>query len=277
MSCHWQTIMQCFDPVALTIGSFQITWYAILFLVAWQAAFQVVVLFEKHTKQSLFSRAEWEELSWLLLFAGFLGARLGFAVFYEPTFFLSHPSRLFLPYDFMTQAWVPIRGMSFHGGLLGVAILLCWYTRKKQKNFWQVTDRLVVVAPLVSFFGRIGNFLNQELPGVVTSHAVGVYFPGDVFLRHPVMLYSALGEGLFLFGWMLFWKKRIQRQGGLTFLYILSYAGVRILLEMWRQPDPGVALLFGSISRGQALSFFLIIVALIGWFWLKKHDTIRDT
>ena len=204
MVCHWQTIMQCFDPIALAVGSFQITWYALCFLLAWQVATQVLLWLIRKENSSLLTKEEWSNLSWALLLGGFLGARIGFALFYEPVFFLRHPSRLLLPYDVVTGTWVSIRGMSFHGGVVGIAFTLLWYARYKQRDFWQLTDTLAVVAPLVSFFGRIGNFLNQELPGVITRSHIGMYFPGEIVLRHPVTLYSALGEGLFLFGWMLF-------------------------------------------------------------------------
>ncbi len=271
MQCQWQTLMQCIDPIAITVGSFQITWYALCFLVAWAAAFHGTLYFEKRHKDGAFmSRAMWQSLFWWLLLGAFLSARLGFAVFYEPIFFLKYPERLFIPYDFVAHEWLAIRGMSFHGGVVGVGLTLLWWSRARNIRMWNIADRLVVAAPLLAIFGRLGNFLNQELPGRITTHPWGMYFSGETLLRHPSTLYALLGEGVLLFCWMKHWQKRVVRPGVLTVIYLGSYAVVRFVLEYWREPDPEVSLALGVLTRGQILSLGMIFLALLGWFWVRK-------
>lgn len=278
MVCSWQHSMTCWDPIALAVGSFQIHWYALCFLVAWAAAFHGTLYFEKkHKAGELMSRDMWQSLFWWLLFGGFLGARLGFVLFYEPYFFWQHLSQIFIPYDFVEHTWTQIRGMSFHGGVIGVGLTLLWWSRTRNMGVWNITDRLAVVAPLLAIFGRLGNFFNQELPGRITTMPWGMHFPGEIVLRHPSTLYALLGEGVLLFLWMVYWRKRVVRPGILTCVYLSSYAVVRFVLEFWRQPDPGVGLFLEVLTRGQVLSLGMIIVAAFSLVWLKKHGTIKDS
>jgi phosphatidylglycerol---prolipoprotein diacylglyceryl transferase len=272
MICSWQDIMQCFDPIALTVGSFQIHWYAICFLLAWTVALLVTLYLEqKDEEKRLMSAAMWQDLFWWLLLGAFVGARVGFALFYEPVFFEQHLGTLFLPYDFATDTFVPFRGMSFHGGVLGVAVTLVLWSYQKKHSLFSLTDRLVLVAPLVSLFGRLGNFLNQELPGRITESSFGVHFPGEQVLRHPATLYELLFEGVFLFLWLQWWRKCCPKPGTLTALYLVSYSLIRFILEYFRQPDSGVALLWDMFTRGQILSSVMFFAGIFVWFWSSKR------
>ncbi|MEK9173899.1 MAG: prolipoprotein diacylglyceryl transferase [Patescibacteria group bacterium] len=277
MVVRWQSIMELFDPIAITIGSFQIHWYALCFLLAWLAALVVTLSFEQKNREArLMSAALWQDLFWWLLFGGLVGARIGFAIFYEPVFFWNHPGTLFLPYDFVTETFVPFRGLSFHGGLLGVGVVLGIWSYQKKIALFALTDRLALIAPVISVFGRLGNFLNQELPGRITESTFGVYFPGETVLRHPATLYGLFFEGIFLFWWLGFWQKRVAKPGTLTVLYLVSYGLVRFILEYFREPDPGVALLWDTFTRGQLLSLGMFFGAGLVWFWSSKHATIEN-
>ncbi len=269
--------MQCFDPIALTVGSFQIYWYAVCFLLAWIVALRVTLHLEiRDEEKRLMSTAMWQDLFWWLLLGAFVGARVGFALFYEPVFFWEHLGRLFLPYDFVTETFVPFRGMSFHGGVLGVGLVLGIWSYRKRIKLFSLTDRLALIAPCVSLFGRLGNFLNQELPGRITDSLFGMYFPGDQVLRHPATLYELLFEGIFLFLWLQWWRKWCPRPGTLTALYLVSYSLIRFILEYFRQPDPGVVLLWDMFTRGQVLSLGMFFGGIFVWFWSSKYATIKN-
>ncbi len=270
--------MNCFDPIALSVGSFTIYWYALFFLLAWVGVSSAFYYFEKQKSSSeRIKTEEIEGLFWGLLLCGFVGARLGYVFFYDPSYFAGHPLEIFIPYNFTTHTWTTLRGMSYHGGFLGVALGGFYYARKYKISWQSLGDRLALVAPIGSFFGRLGNFLNQELPGKVTEMGWGMYFPGESVLRHPVTLYSAFLEGIFLFGWMLLWRRIIKREGDLMLWYIFSYGVVRMIVEIWREPDPGVSLLLDVFSRGQLLSLAMIFVAFFGWFFRAKHVSIEST
>jgi phosphatidylglycerol---prolipoprotein diacylglyceryl transferase len=278
MSGMWQNSMMYFDPVAFSIGSFYIYWYALFFLLAWWCSYQTLLYFEKKedTKKQI-SRERLEEISWILLLGVFVGARLGYVFFYAPEYFLEHMSQIFLPYDFARSEWASLRGMSFHGGVIGAVVATLYCAQKYKVRVLALGDRLVLVAPIASFFGRFGNFLNQELAGKVTNQPWGVYFPNEVVLRHPVTLYSAFFEGVVLFGWLVLWKKYLKREGDLTILYFISYGCIRLGLEYFREPDFGVGLFLDTFSRGQVLSIILIISAFVLWFIRPKYASIEST
>ena len=92
---------------------------------------------------------------------------------------------------------------------------------------------------------------------------------GELDPRHPSQIYEALLEGALLFGilWILRTRFRLPN-GVLTGAFFLGYAVLRIVGEFFREPD---APLTGSLTRGQFLSIFLILIA-SGFFlsaWLK--------
>jgi phosphatidylglycerol---prolipoprotein diacylglyceryl transferase len=278
MNCGWQQLMNCIDPIALSIGSFQITWYALCFLMAWWVAYRLFSFFEEKEKAEMsLGQKKRESLFWWLLFAAFLGARLGYALFYAPEYFMQHISELFIPYDFEEHTWTTLHGMSYHGGLLGVGIVVFSWAKIHDESWVSIGDKLAFVAPVVSFFGRVGNFLNQELPGTFTMMEWGMYFPDQIILRHPVTLYSAFFEGVLVFGIMLLARKKLKHKGQLLSLYLFSYGVARLVVEIWREPDPGVALFLDVFSRGQFLSIIMVGVAFFGWFFCSKRATIEST
>ncbi|SUH02012.1 prolipoprotein diacylglyceryl transferase [Salmonella enterica subsp. enterica] len=99
-----------------------------------------------------------------LLYAGFLGVflggRIGYVLFYNFPLFLDNPLYLFRVWD---------GGMSFHGGLIGVILVMIIFARRTKRSFFQVSD---FIAPLIPFglgAGRLGNFINGELWGARRS------------------------------------------------------------------------------------------------------------
>ena len=91
-------------------------------------------------------------------------------------------------------------GMSFHGGLLGVAIATLLFSKIKKTNFFMFTDIVACAAPIGIFFGRIANFINGELYGKISTLPWSIIFPaGGYASRHPSQIYEAVLEGVFLF------------------------------------------------------------------------------
>ena len=119
-----------------------------------------------------------------------LGGRLGYVFFYQFDRLLAEPT-------YLLRIWEG--GMSFHGGLLGVIVALAWLARRSRLPFLAVADFTAPLVPLGLGFGRLGNFINGELPGRVTEVPWGVVYPGEVLARHPSSLYQATAEGLLLF------------------------------------------------------------------------------
>ncbi|MFA6289601.1 MAG: prolipoprotein diacylglyceryl transferase [Opitutaceae bacterium] len=166
-------------------------------------------------------------------------------------------------------------GMASHGGFIGVALALAWFSRGKKISFLQLGDLIVSVAPLGLFFGRIANFINGELWGKISVVPWAVIFPlsasegtpvGEIAPRHPSQLYQAALEGLLLFAFMQwrFWRTDVTRRhpGRLAGEFLVAYAVVRAIGEVFREPDTGITLIWG-LSRGTFYSIFLIVAGLV--------------
>ena len=197
----WQHLPEKMSPTIFTLGSFQLRWYGMMYVVAFTVTYYLVmyryrtegITIKKEAVQNWFAYAVLGVLA---------GGRLGYVLFYEPAMILQNPLGIVLPFD-MSHGFrfTGLAGMSFHGGVIGVALCTLLFCKKNRINFWQLADVVVPAIPLAYTFGRLGNFINGELYGRVTDKPWGMYFPADPSgqLRHPSQLYEAFFEGIFLF------------------------------------------------------------------------------
>ncbi|BAM02528.1 prolipoprotein diacylglyceryl transferase [Phycisphaera mikurensis] len=91
-------------------------------------------------------------------------------------------------------------------------------------------------------------------------------------LRHPVQLYAAAGEGLLVFLIVAWVFRKPVRPGLAAAAFGVSYTVIRMIDELFREPDAGVQTYF-HLTRGQLLSAFLGVAALaLGAvvLWRKK-------
>lgn len=272
MVSFWQNIPLNLDPIAFSIGFFAVYWYAIFFLLAFFITWRLFEYLAK--KEKVLSKDEVLDLTLIIFLGALIGGRLGFALLYEPAYFLAHPLSLVSPYDSELHIWTGISGMSFHGGLIGAGLGLFWFAKQRKKDFWNLADLVSQVAPLGLFFGRIGNFLNNELYGRITEKPWGMFFSNSsgITFRHSSALYEALLEGIFLYLFLFWLRKYIPFRGGLTSVFLIAYAAIRFFLEFYREPDAGVSLFLSVFTRGQGLSFMLFIIGVSLFLWLKKRD-----
>lgn len=248
------------NPEIVRIGPLAVRWYGLMYLLGFLAAY---FLARRQLKErglpELVSRLED-----LLFWSGvglIVGARLGHVLFYYPGYYLKRPLEIFALWH---------GGMSFHGGLLG-AVLSGWlYARKHGLNFWWWADLLVVTAPVGLGLGRIGNFINGELYGRPTHVPWAMIFPaGGPVPRHPSQLYEALGEGLLLFVILWSLRNRPWTPGLKLALFLVLYGTIRFFLEFFRQPDVGVSLFWGWMTRGQFFCLLMVLAGL-GLFGLRR-------
>ncbi len=206
-----------------------------------------------------------------------IGGRLGYVLFYDLFYYLKHPLEIFLPFDVNNGfQYTGLYGMSYHGALIAIVIASVVFCRKYKLNFWLLADLLVVAVPLGYTFGRLGNFINGELYGRVTTVSWGMFFPLDPThqLRHPSQLYEALFEGVLLFVILWSLRKRIRISGILFSLYLIGYGSVRFFLEFFRQPDQQLGLVFGPFTMGQILCLIMAIGGVM--LLIKQHKFNLD-
>ncbi len=247
----WQTLALQIDPVAFTVAGIPVVWYTLAYILGIFLATLFFVSLAR--RRGLFMTEDATiELIVSVLWGVIIGARLGYVILYGDASYWQEPWRIISPYDFTLGEWVGIRGLSFHGGLIGGAFGLWRFSREAGRNFWQFADVLAQAVPVALCFGRIGNFLNHEIMGRVTTASWGMQLvPGEGLLRHPVTLYEALGEGVGLFFFLILANRLGARPGTIAALFLIGYGAVRFLLEFFRQADVIMTL---GLTLGQALS-----------------------
>jgi phosphatidylglycerol:prolipoprotein diacylglycerol transferase len=236
------------DPVALSLGPFQIRWYALAYLAGFLGGWKYAVWLAGHDPQRRPNALDADNiLPWIVL-GVILGGRLGYVLFYNLGYYLQNPLQIPVIWE---------GGMSFHGGLLGVAVVCIAYARFHKFSALAMGDLVAAVVPIGLFFGRIANFINGELFGRVTTVPWAIDFPyGGGLPRHPSQLYEAFLEGIVLFFVLLWcWKKpEIRRAPGMIFgIFTIGYAFSRFLVEFVREPDPQIGLILEYFTLGQLL------------------------
>lgn len=273
----WQHLPEQMNPVLFQIGSFRIQYYGLMYLVAFAVAYGLAVFRIRHEDRFRMSGETLLNLITALIFGLIIGARLGYVVFYNFTYYLHHPLEIILPFQFSDSIrFTGITGMSYHGGLIGTVIAMIIFTRKNKLGFFHTTDLIVPCIPLGYTFGRIGNFINGELYGRVTELSIGMYFPYSPGFdrRHPSQLYEAFFEGIVLF--IVLWtvKGRVKTTGAMLALYLMGYGLVRFFIEYTREPDAHLGFVFLSFSMGQVLCMAMILSGGLLWILLKRHFAV---
>jgi len=244
-----------------------------MYIVAFALTYFLVFYRVKHEERFEFSKNQVNDLTTYAILGLIIGARLGYVLFYNLSYYMRHPLEIFLPFSFSNGfTFTGISGMSYHGGLIGILLLVFWYIRKAKLNFWDVMDLYVPVVPLGYTFGRLGNFINGELFGRTTTSAIGMYFPQapEKALRHPSQLYEAFFEGVFLF--ILLWSIRKFKvpKGAMLALYVIGYGTVRFVIEFFREPDSHLGFVLSSFSMGQILCALMIAGGIGLYFYLRQ-------
>lgn len=255
------------DPVAFSIGPVAIHWYGLMYVVAF-ALF--LILGRVRIKQPHIAAQGWknEDLDDMLFYGMLgvvLGGRLGEVLFYQPAYFLANPLEIFMVWK---------GGMSFHGGFLGVLIAMSLWARKAKRNVLDVYDFIAPMVPLGYAAGRLGNFINHELPGRIADPSLpwAMLWPGVDGLRHPSPIYQMLVDGILVF--LILWPfaRKARPRLAVGAMFTLLYGCARFFTEYFRVPDWETTIAGMPITSGQVLSLPMIIAALIMLGWAYSRD-----
>ncbi len=269
---------------AIEIGqfSFALRWYALAYVVGILLGWRLAVLALRRDRlwpglKKPFDPAKAEDLITAVILGILLGGRLGFVFFYQPGYYLSHPAQI-------PMIWQG--GMSFHGGMLGMASGALWFAWKHKVRVLTILDLMALGTPPGLLLGRIANFINAELWGRPTDLPWGVIFPGEaaqdcagvagLCARHPSQLYEAGLEGIVLGAlviFVVFARAWTRRPGQVTGLFLVGYGAARIFVEFFRQADAqfiapdnpmGYVVQIGAagLSMGQLLSLPMVALGL---------------
>ena len=274
------------EVFSVSLGDFTFTlyWYALAYILGIIACWRFAAialkkneLWQKNTPP--LNPVKLEDLMSFSVLGIIFGGRLGFVIFYNPEYYLQNP----LEALFIWQG-----GMSFHGGLIGVATASFLFFRKNSVPLRSGADLLALGTPIGLGLGRLANFINDELWGRVTDVPWGVIVSSpqskavcqeivDHCIRHPSQIYEAILEGLILFILMMylaFKRNAFKRPGFLASIFFMGYGLSRCFVELFRQPDQqfqsvnnpmGFFIQFGEmgLTMGQVLSLPMIVIGII--------------
>jgi len=238
-----------FNPIAFSIGPVKVHWYGIMYLLGFGAGW-ALARSRAAKPGSTWKSQDVDDLIFFAMLGVIAGGRVGYVLFYGLSFWAKDP-------------WYPFKiwdgGMSFHGGLLGVIAAVSLFAWRRRRNVADVLDFTVPLPGLGLFFGRIGNFINGELWGKVTTVPWGFNVNGEV--RHASQLYEAVFEGLVLFTIIWIFTARPRPRLAPSGLFLIIYGIVRFSIEFVRVPDEHIGYLAGGwLTEGQVLSIPMVLV-----------------
>jgi len=254
------------DPVlfAFEVAGIHVTikWYGVAYVLGFLAAWLLLRRLAARGRLPLDADGAGELVTWSVL-GVLLGGRLGYVLLYTPGHYLAHPLEI-------PQIWDG--GMSFHGGMLGVAGMIWLLARRRGVPALALVDGAAVAVTPGLFFGRLANFVNQELWGRPTELPWAIVFTDPAaggVPRHPSQIYEALLEGLVLLGllWWLSHRPAFRVPGALTAAFVAAYGALRFLVEFAREPDAHLGTVLGPLSMGQLLCLAMIAG---GGVWLAR-------
>ena len=258
-----------FNPVAFHLGSWPVYWYGLMYLVGFLGGWALLSWRLRQSPRG-FTQDELSDIIFFAAIGAIIGGRVGYMLFYDFHGLMTNPLMLF-------QTWKG--GMSFHGGLLGVlvAILIC--ARKMHKPFLALTDLIAPVVPIGLGAGRIGNFINGELWGRITTVPWGMIFPNaGPEPRHPSQLYEFALEGIVLFLILWIYSRKSRPLGAISGLFAICYGIFRIFIEFFREPDAQIGYLaFGWLTEGQLLSLPLVLIGIALMVWAYRSSLKNES
>ncbi|MFD2366557.1 prolipoprotein diacylglyceryl transferase [Pseudoduganella sp. GCM10020061] len=272
------------DPVAFSLGPVDIHWYGLMYVIAF-ALFLLMGRLRLRLPHVAAQGWKFEDLDDMLFYGVLgviIGGRLGEVLFYRPDYFFANPLHIF-------KVWEG--GMSYHGGFIGVLVAMALWARKRKRNLLDVLDFIAPLVPLGYAVGRIGNFINAELPGRVADaslpwamrwpdisyplHPVPVFLEG---LRHPSPLYQALVDGVIVFVIVWLYARKARPRLAVGALYMTLYGCARFFTEYFRTPDWQVSVAGVPVTSGQMLSLPMIVlgIALLVWAYRQPKPGLLE-
>ncbi|WP_374582911.1 prolipoprotein diacylglyceryl transferase [Pseudoduganella sp.] len=260
------------DPVAVHLGPVAIHWYGLMYVLAFAMfiALGRVRIKQPHIAQQGWTKEDLDDMLFYGMLGVIVGGRLGEVLFYQPEMLLT-PLRIF-------KVWEG--GMSFHGGFLGVLIGMALWARKRKRNLLDVYDFIAPLVPLGYAAGRMGNFINAELPGRVASDPSlpwAMIYPNlnDNLARHPSAIYQMLVDGILVFCILWPFARKARPRLAVGALYVLLYGCARFFTEYFRTPDWEISVAGLPITSGQMLSLPMIIGAIAMLVWAYRQPVAR--
>lgn len=255
-----------FDPIAFEIGPVKVHWYGIMYLIGFAGAWWLA-RYRASRPGSTWKASDVDDFVFYGMLGAIVGGRVGYVLFYGLEYWAK-------------DIWYPVKiwegGMSFHGGMLGVIAAMAIFGWRRHRSIADVFDFSVALPGIGLFTGRLGNFINGELPGRPTDLPWGMWFPQHdptQLARHPSQLYQFALEGVALFAILWLYSRKPRPVGAISGAFLVGYGAFRFIAEFARQPDDFLGLLQLGLSMGQWLSLPMILAGVAMMVWAHKRAT----
>lgn len=257
------------DPEIISLGFFSLRWYSLLFISGFILGW---FIFKWFFKREGISEKLLDPLLYTLLIGTIVGARLGHCLFYQPDYYLTaeHFWEIFQPWK---------GGLASHGGTIALFIAMWWfakhYGKKHDFDLIWILDHLCIAVCFAATFIRLGNLMNSEIYGHVTSLPWGFVFEGrgETEPKHPTQLYEALSYAILGVVLILLYKNRVKwlYRGSYIGIFFIVLFGMRFIIEFVKEDQVGFEAGM-ALNMGQWLSipFILIGVGLLIYSYIKK-------
>ncbi|MDD4878273.1 MAG: prolipoprotein diacylglyceryl transferase [Candidatus Nanoarchaeia archaeon] len=248
------------NPVLASIGPLEIRYYSLAYIIGAIFAYFMLKRIFRERKLGIKKEEILDFVAYTLL-AIVVFSRIFYILFYNLGYFIDNPLQ-------MLAVWQG--GLSFHGGLVGAIVMGIWFAGKHKISFWELADIMVIPVAFCLFLGRIGNFINGELYGRITSVSWAVKFPSVDGFRHPSQLYEAL-KNLFMFSALYSIRNMKLKKGVMFSLFLVMYGFLRFFIEFLREPDAQIGLFFGVLSMGQLLCIAMLLIGIPMLVYFSKR------
>jgi len=254
------------DPVAIHLGPVAIHWYGLMYVLAFAMFIGLgrLRIRQPHIAAQGWKKEDLDDMLFYGMLGVILGGRIGEWLFYRPEWW-SDPLEILMVWH---------GGMSYHGGFLGVLIAMALWAHKRGRNLLDVYDFIAPLVPLGYAAGRMGNFINAELPGRVVANAdlpwAMIYPNVDSLPRHPSAIYQMLVDGILVFCILWPFARKARPRLAVGALYVLLYGCARFFTEYFRTPDWEISVAGLRISSGQILSLPMIVAAAAMLVWAYR-------
>ena len=237
---------------AFSVFGVDIYWYGIIYAFAVACSWSFAYKLTEHATQVI-TKTQFDKMMYKMIIYCIIFARLGHVLFFEPKYYIEHPSEIIM---------LRHGGLSFHGGVIGVVFALLTFAKNNNIKISILADILSFSGSIGIFIGRFANFINQELYGTATQAQYGVIFSTvDSIPRHPVQIYEALTEGLVNFIVMLLMKKCNVKIGTTMYavVFISIYSISRFFTEFYKETD----ICMFELTTGQILSIIYFVITCV--------------
>ena len=259
------------DPVAFSIGGWNIYWYGIIYAGALFSSWFVATWILRKLRYNNIrvpSKEDFDSFMFWAIISVLVGARLGHVLFFELEYFLNHPIEILMLRN---------GGLSFHGSVIGLGLYSFFYIKKHNLSWKMMADTLCFASTLGLGIGRLANFINQELYGKICTSDFAVIFKFvDEMPRYPTQIFESFFEG-FLNFWIIFVAFRLKGVkliggGVVTSIFCIVYSSSRFIIEFFKEVETYTYFNCITLTVGQILSITMFLFGIFMLYY-KENDS----